>query len=347
MLDELDLFTNDSHGYHTFRIPSLIATATGTLLAFCEGRRDGGGDSGDIDMLLRRSTDGGQTWSEIQTVWADPGNTCGNPCPVVDRKSGTVSLLMTHNLGTDVERKIIDGSSAGTRTVWLTRSEDDGSSWSQVQEITATCKEANWTWYATGPGAGIQLDSGRLVVPCDHIEAGTNKYYSHVLLSDDGGASWRLGGTTPSDQVNECEVAQLPDGRLLLNMRNYDRTQRTRAYTYSDDGGESWSSLTRHPDLVEPICQASLRRLDSPHGTYLLFSNPASDSARENMTVRLSRDSGYSWPIARVLFPGPAAYSCLATLPDGRIACLYELGEEKPYERIRLALFDLEWLGAL
>ena len=347
MLEQLDLFTSGSHAYHTFRIPSLLATPAGSLLAFCEGRRNGGSDSGDIDILLRRSTDGGRTWSELQTVWDDPGNTCGNPCPVVDRESGVISLLMTHNLGTDVERKIIDGSSAGTRTVWLAHSEDDGESWSPARDITADSKEPHWTWYATGPGAGIQLTSGRLVVPCDHIEALTNKYYSHVLLSDDGGTSWRLGGTTPSDQVNECEVAQLEDGRLLLNMRNYDRTQRARAYAYSEDDGESWSSLAHHPDLVEPICQASLRRLDSPHGTYLLFSNPASDSARENMTVRLSRDSGSTWPISRVLHPGPAAYSCLATLPDGRIACLYELGEEKPYERIQLALFDLEWLGAV
>ncbi|MGY8823559.1 MAG: sialidase family protein [Candidatus Latescibacterota bacterium] len=347
MLEQSDLFTSGSEGYHTFRIPALIATPAGTLLAFCEGRRSAGSDSGDIDLLLRRSIDGGQTWSDIQTVWAEPGNTCGNPCPVVDRETGIISLLMTHNLGTDVERQIIDGSSSGTRTVWLARSSDDGQTWSQPREITAATKASNWTWYATGPGAGIQLKSGRLVVPCDHIEIATNKYYSHVILSDNGGETWRLGGITPTDQVNECEVAELEDGRLLLNMRNYDPAQRARAYAHSSDGGESWSSLKRHPDLIEPICQASLRRLDGPNGTYLLFTNPASNSARENMTVRLSSDSGLSWPISRVLYPGPAAYSCLATLPDGRIACLYELGEQRPYERLQLAFFDLDWLGAM
>jgi len=347
MLEQADLFISGSEGYHTFRIPALIATAKGTLLAFCEGRRSGGSDSGDIDLVLRRSIDGGQTWSAIQKVWADPGNTCGNPCPVVDRETGTISLLMTHNLGTDIERKIIDGSSEGTRTVWLARSSDDGETWDQPREITAATKEKNWTWYATGPGAGIQLAGGRLVVPCDHIEMTTNKYYSHVILSDDGGETWRLGGTTPTDQVNECEVAELEDGRLLLNMRNYDPSQRARAYAYSNDEGESWSSLTRHPDLVEPICQASLRRLDSPDGTYFLFANPASASARENMTVRLSRDGGLSWPVSRTLYPGPAAYSCLAILPDGRIACLYELGEQRPYEKLRLAFFDLDWLNAM
>lgn len=344
MLEQQELFTKGEHGYHTFRIPALVATPGGALLAFCEGRRHGGGDSGDISILLRRSEDNGRTWSAVQTVWDDPGNTCGNPCPVVDAESGAVSLLLTHNLGTDVESRIIDQTSEGTRTVWVSRSADEGRTWSPPEEITAAAKQPDWTWYATGPGAGIQTKSGRLVVPCDHIEAGSKKYYSHVILSDDGGQNWRLGGSTPEDQVNECEVAELDDGRLLLNMRNYDPGIRSRAYAYSDDGGESWSGLTRHPDLVEPICQASMRRLEGPDGGLLLFSNPASPEARRNMTVRLSRDQGASWPWARGLHPGPAAYSCLCALPDGRAACLYERGTENPYEKITLAVFTLDWL---
>ncbi len=345
MLEQRDLFTSGHEAYHTFRIPSIIATRAGSLLAFCEGRRSGRSDSGDIDILLRRSDDGGSTWSDMQIVWADPGNTCGNPCAVIDRSSGAISLLLTHNLGTDVEHQIIDGSSQGTRTVWLTRSEDDGHSWSSPQNITHTTKEANWTWYATGPGAGIQLRSGRLVIPCDHIEAESRKYFSHVILSDDGGKSWRLGGTTPQDQVNECEVAELSDGRLLLNMRNYDRNQRARAIAHSDDGGESWSTLSHQSELIEPICQASLRRLETADAALLLFSNPASQEKRENMTVRLSRDDGRSWPIARTLHEGPAAYSCLLAMPDGSAACLYECGREHPYEVIRFAYFDQTWLS--
>ena len=135
--------------------------------------------------------------------------------------------------------------------------QDDGHTWSPPRNITDTTKKAHWTWYATGPGAGIQLRSGRLVIPCDHIEATSKKYFSHVIFSDDGGISWCLGGTTPQDQVNECEVVQLDDGRLLLNMRNYDRNQRTRAVSYSDDEGISWSDLVRKDELIEPICQAS------------------------------------------------------------------------------------------
>ena len=346
MLIQRDLFTSGHESYHTFRIPSIILTQAGSLLAFCEGRRRGQGDSGDIDILLRRSDNGGQTWSSIQTVWADPGNTCGNPCPVVDRQSGAISLLLTHNLGTDVEHQIIDGTSEGTRTVWLTRSENDGHTWSPPRNITGTTKKAHWTWYATGPGAGIQLRSGRLVIPCDHIEATSKKYFSHVIFSDDGGISWSLGGTTPQDQVNECEVVQLDDGRLLLNMRNYDRNQRTRAVSYSDDEGMSWSNLVRKDELIEPICQASLRRLETPEGTKLLFTNPASEEKRENMTVRLSDDGGQTWPYQGTLHAGPAAYSCLVALPDGHAGCLYECGANSPYEVIRFAQFDLSWLGA-
>ena len=346
MLIQRDLFTSGHESYHTFRIPSIILTQAGSLLAFCEGRRRGQGDSGDIDILLRRSEDGGLTWSSIETVWADPGNTCGNPCSVVDRQSGAISLLLTHNLGTDVEHQLIDGTSKGTRTVWLTRSEDNGHTWSAPRNITGTTKKVHWTWYATGPGAGIQLRSGRLVIPCDHIEATSKKYFSHVIMSDDGGISWSLGGTTPQDQVNECEVVQLDDGRLMLNMRNYDRGQRTRAVSYSDNEGVSWSDLTRNYELIEPICQASLRRLETPEGAKLLFANPASEEKRENMTVRLSNDSGQTWLHQGTLHAGPAAYSCLVALPDRRAGCLYECGANSPYEVIRFALFDLSWLGA-
>ena len=171
MTDSIDLFESGTEGYHAFRIPALTTTPTGTVLAFCEGRKNGRGDSGDIDLVLRRSDDGGQTFAPMQVVWDDGPHTCGNPCPVVDRRTGAIALLSTHNLGHDVEHQIIDQISEGTRTVWLTRSEDEGRTWSAPAEITATTKEPNWTWYATGPGAGIQLHSGRLVISCDHIEA--------------------------------------------------------------------------------------------------------------------------------------------------------------------------------
>lgn len=348
--NDLNVFTSGEDGYDTFRIPALIEAADGTLLAFAEGRVGGRGDSGNIDLVLKRSRDGGATWDDLEVVWDDGGNTCGNPCPVLDRETGTLHLLSTHNLGQDHESEIIAQTSDGTRTVWVLTSDDHGASWNEPREITATTKQPDWTWYATGPGNGIQLRSGdqagRLVIPCDHIEAGTKHYYSHAIGSDDHGATWRLLGSTPSHQLNECAVAELADGSLLLNMRNYDRSQRARAMTRSNDGGEIWGDVSRDPALPEPICQASMVAIDD--GRTLVFSNPASETGRVKMTVRRSRDGGRTWSKGIMLHEGPSAYSSLATLDhvdDAIVACLYEAGQDHPYESIRFRRLDRHDLG--
>jgi sialidase-1 len=346
--EEVVLWKSGDAGVHTYRIPALAVTTGGDLVAFAEARHGGSGDAGDIDLVTRRSTDGGRTWSPSTLVWDDGANTCGNPCPVVDRATGTIHLLSTHNLGHDSESEIIAGTSEGTRTVWTLTSPDDGKTWSSPRDLSETLKPEEWTWYATGPGAGIQLErgphAGRLVIPCDHIERDTRRYLSHVVLSDDHGQTWRLGGSTPADQVNECEVAELEDGGLLLNMRNYDRSQTTRQQARSDDGGLTWRDQRHVPELVEPICQASLRRLrwraDEAPGV-LLFSNPASAKGRERLTLRASFDDGATWPWERLLDEGPAAYSCLAVLPDGAALCLYEAGGYGRIVALRIEPADL------
>lgn len=344
------VYTSGQGGYHTYRIPSLLVTTRGSLLAFAEGRKGGRGDAGDIDLLLRRSTDLGKTWQPIQTVWDDGPNTCGNPCPVLDRETGTIWLLLTWNRGDDVEPKIIAQQSRDTRRVFVTSSSDDGVTWSQPREITVDVKQTNWTWYATGPGAGIQIERGphrgRLLIPCDHIEAGTKHYYSHAIYSDDHGQAFHLGGSTPQHQVNECEVVELTGNRLLLNMRNYDSTQRTRQQAVSADGGLTWTDQRHVPELIEPICQASIRRHSWPSADrpgVLLFSNPAS-LKRERLTLRASFDDGQTWPVSRLLDARPSAYSCLATLPDGTAGLLYEAGEQSPYENLVYVRFPLDWL---
>ncbi|MCC7374225.1 MAG: exo-alpha-sialidase [Verrucomicrobiales bacterium] len=344
------VFVSGTGGYHTYRIPALSTTSQGTLLAFAEGRRNGGADAGDIDLLLRRSRDGGQSWESVQTVWDDGPNTCGNPCPVLDRETGTIWLLLTWNRGDDHETDIIAQRSTDTRRVFVARSTDDGVTWSQPREITASTKLTNWTWYATGPGAGIQLERGprrgRLMIPCDHIEAGTRRYFSHVIYSDDHGATWSLGGSTPKDQVNECEVAELADGRLLLNMRNYDPSKKTRQQAISADGGKTWTDQQLVPELVEPICQASLRRMAWPTPNQpgvLLFSNPAS-TRRERLTVRANFDEGRTWPKSKLVENGPSAYSCLTRLANGEAGLLYETGDKGPYEALVFARFPVGWV---
>jgi sialidase-1 len=342
------IWESGTGAYHTFRIPALVVTSKGTVLALCEGRKHGRGDAGDIDLLVRRSTDNGETWSEQAVIWDDNGNSCGNPCPVVDIETGTVWLLSTWNRGDEREHQIINGQSKDTRRVFVLSSEDDGRTWSGPKEITGKVKKPDWTWYATGPGSGIQLKygkyAGRLVLACDHIEAKTKHYYSHIIYSDDHGKTWNLGGRTSSHQVNECEVVELADHRLMLNMRNYDRSKRLRQRAFSRDGGMTWEEQGFDETLIEPICQASIHRYSWPAGEkrgILLFSNPAS-SKRENMTVRASFDEGKTWPRKTRLHPGASAYSDLAVLADGTALCLYERGKKHPYEQIALARFTLD-----
>lgn len=340
-------FAGGTDGYHTYRIPALAVTAKGTVLAFCEGRKNSWGDSGDIDLLLKRSADGGRTWSKQQVVWDDGPNCCGNPCVVVERETGTVFLLSTWNRGDDHEGAIIARTSKDTRRVFVLQSTDDGLTWSKPSEITATTKKPDWTWYATGPGSGVQLEQGphrgRLVIPCDHIEAESKHYYSHIIFSDDHGKTWQLGGRTPEHQVNECEAVELTGGRLMLNMRNYNRATRTRQTAISDDGGLTWRNQKHDSALIEPICQAAIERLRWPQGDKpgaIIFSNPASTAGRVNLTVRASFDDARTWPVSKVLWAGPAGYSDLAILPNGAIACLYEGGAKNLAESIIFAAVD-------
>jgi sialidase-1 len=331
-LPQTDVFRAGEGGYKSYRIPALIVTAKGTLLAFCEGRKNSAADSGDIDVLLRRSFDGGKTWRPAQTV-ADMGeDTIGNPTPVVERSTGAILLLLTRNPGNITEKQTGDRD----RTVWIARSTDDGATWSTPVEITSQVKRPGWTWYATGPGNGIQLRSGRIVIPCDH-NVGPSQRYSHVIYSDDRGATWKIGGDA-EEKTNESAVVELPGGELVLNMRSYHGKHR-RAVQRSKDGGLTWSPLELDQALIEPVCQASMITA----GKSVLFANPAANT-RTAMTVRSSRDGAHTWPVSRVIWAGPSAYSSLAALRRGRIGLLYELGEKGPYERIAFTSFPLGWL---
>ena len=332
--DQRSVFVSGEDGYHTYRIPALLCTPRRTLLAFCEGRKQSRSDDGDNDLLVKRSTDGGETWSRQQVIWDDGENTCGNPCPVVDEETGVIWLLLTHNPGKEgLTEMIKDPETLGARTVWITHSEDDGRSWSDPKEITASTKASEWDWYATGPGVGIQLRQGphrgRLVIPCDHSYrtedptqmvtgyGGEPGFGSHAIYSDDHGRTWRYGGVI-RPLANECQVVELRGGRLRMDIRSYFGKNR-RALAFSNDGGETWSEIQHTPALVDPVCQASMIRYSWPHEqgrSRLLFSNPAA-TERIRMTVRLSYDEGDSWPESKLLHAGPSAYSSLAVLPDG------------------------------
>jgi len=345
------VFIAGQGGYHTYRIPAMVVTTNQTVLAFCEGRKNSRSDTGDIDLLLKRSTDGGQTWSEQQVIWSDAANTCGNPTPVVDRDTGIVWLLLTWNSGTDKEDQIGYLKSRDTRRVFVSQSRDDGLSWTPPQEITSSIKKTNWGWYATGPVNGIQLTrgphKGRLVIPANHslLTSHTQSVTrSHVFFSDDHGATWQLGGIE-DEKTNESTIVELADGSLLHNMRSYHKKHR-RAVATSQDGGKTWSRAKLDDALIEPVCQASILRgtwPDNGERSRILFSNPAS-TKREKLTVRISYDEGATWPVDKLVYTGPAAYSCLAVLPDKSVGCLFECGKTNSYETITLTRIPLDWL---
>jgi sialidase-1 len=337
--------------YNNYRIPSIIVTKKGTLLAFCEGRE--AGDSGDIDLLLKRSADNGRTWSAEQVVWDDGTNTCGNPCPVVDEETGRIWLFLTWNNGEDNETEIIQKTASSPRLPYVCWSDDDGQTWSEPEPLPETCRNDSWGWYATGPGIGIQVKNGpyrgRLVIPANHsyddpegtVRNGPYGYGAHVLYSDDHGKTWNRSESIKHG-CNESQVTELSDGTLVMNMRSYN-SQYCRAVAFSHDGGESWSDIKHDGQLAESKCQASLYNFGIYRKEKLfLFSNPAVPVGRTAMTIKASFDDCKSWSNSKLIYAGPSAYSCLVKLPNGQVGLFFEAGEKNPYEKMVFISFKLK-----
>ncbi|MBB5788216.1 sialidase family protein [Jiangella mangrovi] len=352
------VFESGTEGYDTFRIPAIVRSDEGTLLAFAEGRVGGGGDTGDIDLVLRRSHDNGRTWGPLQVVGDNGLNVFGNPTPVVDPATGDVVLLSTHNAGDATEAEIMRGevTPEQSRRVFVQRSSDDGASWSAARDITADTKLPEWRWYATGPVHAIALEHGehrgRLVAPANHstspapgsADTGQEaKYYgAHSLYSDDGGLTWQLGDIdTPLTGVvnpNENTVTELADGTLYFNARDQNGTGvGTRATTTSSDGGETFDApYALEPGIVTPVVQGSVLRLPRA-GDRLVYSGPANPTARRTLQLRYSFDQGATWTGGPVLHDGPAAYSDVVEAGGRTLGVLYENGDTGTYERITFA----------
>jgi len=333
-----DVFVSGQDGYHTYRIPALVITANEMLLAFCEGRKRSPSDDGDIDLLLKRSTDGGRTWSRQIVIHEEGGDapiTIGNPCPIIERSSRCIHLLFTRN----------------NKRLFYTKSVDDGLNWSTPKEFTDILKGFNYPLVriATGPGHGIQIKHGRLVAPvwvCDCEVKNKDKnptksrYQAGIIYSDDHGKTWKTGSLVPPKigWLNEAMVMEKNDGSLLMNIRAHQAG--FRAVSLSKDGGATWSSPVLDKNLPCPTCQASLIRLSRSE---ILFLNPAG-GGREDLTLRLSRDEGKTWPYARKINHEFGAYSDMAVTKNGEILCLFENGEQTYHDKISIAEVTREWL---
>jgi sialidase-1 len=354
-------FASGESGYAIYRIPAIIQAADGTLVAFAEAR-ESRSDAGSIDIVRRRSDDGGCTWGP-QAIVADQGDdTIGNPAPVVDPATGHLVLLSTRNAGSATESEILRGevSPEESRRVFVQVSRDDGKTFSALREITATTKRPDWRWYATGPGHAIALTqgphAGRLVVPANHSSAPPQgstdtgaepKYYgAHSLISDDHGATWRIGFSDDSfDGVlntNESTAAELRDGTIYFNTRDQNGTSSaTRADGISKDGGESLvAPYAPQSDLIGPVVQGSVlqvRGMDWP----LLYSGPSDPRSRARMALRVSQDGGENWEQRYLVSEQRAAYSDMVQLPGQVVGLLYETGVSDTYETIRFERIPL------
>ncbi|MFE5107764.1 exo-alpha-sialidase [Streptomyces sp. NPDC056663] len=361
-------YRSGSGGYASYRIPAVVRTRAGALLAFAEGRVGGREDSGDIDVVVRRSRDGGCTWGPLKVVAAGRGDTRGNPAPVVDPRTGAIVLVTSYNSGEVTEEQILRGETADeeSRRVFVQTSQDEGRSFSEPREITSAVKRANWRWYATGPGHALALTrgehAGRLVVPANHSAAPSagsgdtgqeSKYYgAHAIYSDDSGRSWHLGFVDDAYEgavnANESAAAQLPDGRLYFSARNQrGASPGNRLDAYSDDDG---ASLARpyavQPTLSDvPMVQGSVLQLTTEERGALLFSGPSVPSGRVAMALWSSADGGRSFRKMLTLSSRKAGYSDLVQLDDRTVGILYETGDNGPYEEIAFHRIPVRSLG--
>lgn len=371
-LEKQELFTvGEDPAFKIYHIPGIVVTTKGSVLAWCEARRDGS-DWDDIQILLRRSIDDGKTWSPPQSIVNVPGPkkknafalqlkhtdpttvTYNNPVLIADR-DGTVHMLFC----LEYER------------CFYQRSTDDGLTWSQPTEITAAFdafkKHYDWKVLATGPNHSIQHKTGRLVVPV-WLSTGTggNAHRPSVtatLYSDDQGQTWQAGDiavpcTDEWINPNETVAIELNDGRVMLNVRSESKAHR-RLITTSPDGATNWSTPKFDDALIEPICMAGIVRYQHAGQSLILFSNPhnleggregkpepGKSRDRKNLSLKLSRDEAQTWQVNKLLEDGPSAYSDLAVTPAGTILCFYGAGNKRHFSgsTLRLARFNLEWL---
>lgn len=346
MTDVTVPFRAGREGYASYRIPAVVATHSGTLLAFCEGRVGSAKDHGEIDIVLKRSTDGGRTWGPLQVAASNDRNLAGNPAPVV-LDTGRVLLVHVRASALASEDAILRGKvkTGQGRRVWVQHSDDDGATWSAPKEITSQVKRTGWRWYATTPGHALQLRGGPVLVPGNHTvpptgtDVGNEPRYNsgHCLLSDDRGQNWFLGyvdeNTDGYINVNETTAAELPDGRVYFNARNDSPSPGNRADAHSKDGGKTLARPFRpQAGLPAPVCQASVLQLRDPD--VLLYSGPADPAARALMTIRASADGGTTWRPVFTVDGLPAAYSDLVRIDEETVGLLYETGDFGPYETV-------------
>ncbi len=333
----VDLFHQGDEGVHTYRIPALIETAKGTLVAVADARHDSARDMpAHISLVMRTSRDRGRTWSRAVTIRQVSEGGVGDASLLLDRSTGRIWCFHSYGppgIGWGTAKA---GARTGSTTFQFHAmfSDNEGASWSEPRDLSPEVKDPSWQAMFATSGTHIQTSAGRYLVPMV-VRDGAGVVSSRNAFSDDGGKTWGIGDAI-GPGTDESKCVELPGGVILQNMRNGP----TRAIALSNDGGVTFGPVAHDSALIDPTCNAGITRYLHKGRDVLLFTNAAS-TKRENLTIKVSADQGKTWTAGRMLHEGPAAYSTVLALRDGTVAVMYECGENSPYARIRFERLPL------
>ncbi len=325
-----DLFVGGENQVHTYRIPAMITTHSGAVIALCDARVDKGNDApNNIDLVMRISYDSGRTWSKAQVIADFPGDECaGDASLVVDEQTGTIWLAYDYAVPDP------QGYFDRILRIHLIKSEDEGHTWSPPVDLSCLTKGMDF-WLQNGPGRGLFVD-GTIIFPMYACAKGKGQQ-SRLVYSRDHGKTWRLSAGVGDSDV-EPQIVALSKGRIMANMR---RPGGYRQVAVTSDLGSTWQETYTDSTLIDPGCQASLINYRFRNKSLLVFANAADRGKRQNMVIRTSPDEGKSWPKQISIYDGTVAYSCLTQLPNGNLGLLYEADR---YKRIIFAEIPYEAL---
>lgn len=332
----------------SYRIPAMTVTTNGTVLAAYDRRNDGPQDlPGDIDPMVRRSTDNGATWSDATAAvdYPDPQG-CSDPSLLTDRSTGRVHLFCTFSHGEvsfqDSEPGSADATDPRTLHVRHMTSDDDGRTWSEPVDLNEQVKDPAWAGVFASSGHGVQTADGRLLQPAV-VRDSAGEHHSVNFYSDDHGETWHAGDLLAAG-TDESKAVPLSTGQVVQNSRDVDGGRRL--LSVSEDGGVGFDDPEPVPELPDPGVNADQIRVDQQaDDSRLLFSNPADEQERAELTVRLSCDNGASWSSGSVLHPGPAGYSTMVMLPNGRVGVFAEHGETESHGELTFTSVALDEIG--
>jgi len=322
-VEQVDLLHQGDGGVHTYRIPALVETKKGTLIAVADARFENPRDlPGRIALVVRRSFDRGRTWSPQRTIRQVAEGGAGDASLLLDRDTGRVWCFFAYGppgIGWPTA-KPGERTGANTLQIHAMWSGDDGATWSEPVDLTPQIKDPVWVAMFATSGTAIQTSTGRFLVPLvvrgpDGVVSSRNTY------SDDHGKTWKAGAAI-GPGTDESHNVELAGGVIVQNMRNGPR----RAIAVSRDGGVTFGPVMHDDALIDPSCNAGIVRYKRKGRDLLVFTNAAS-AKRENLTVKTSADGGQTWRTLRTLHAGPAAYSTVIVLRDGTLGVLYECGE--------------------